>query len=161
MISAIKDYYSLGWAATFTPLTDNFTFGDQEEMGFGARVATPLSEKNGGVVKNSDGLTGAKNAWGKNAAWCEYSGILSNRLVSITIIPHPKNFRPSWFHSRYYGLIVANPFGQKAFAKGEASSVPVKKGETFALRFAALIHSSPTNQSPDISDASKTFTNEK
>lgn len=161
MISAIKDYYSLGWAATFTPLTDNFTFGDQEEMGFGIRVATPLSEKNGGSVKNSDGLIDAKTAWGKTAEWCDYSGVLSNRLIGITVIASTKNFRPSWFHSRDYGLIVANPFGKKAFTKGEPSSVPVKKGETFTLRFAALIHSSPTNQPPDISDASKTFTNEK
>ncbi len=162
MISAIKDYYSLGWAATFTPLTDNFTFGDQEEMGFGARVATLLSEKNGGVVKNSDGITGAKNTWGKTAEWCEYSGVLSNRLVGITIIDGSKNFRPSWFHSRDYGLIVANPFGQKAFTKtGDPSSVAVKKGETFTLRFAALIHSTPTNEPPDISSAFKMSTNEK
>ncbi len=162
MISAIKDYYSLGWAATFTPLTDNFTFGDQEEMGFGIRVATPLSEKNGGTVHNSDGLIGAKTAWGKTAAWCDYSGTLSNRLVGITVIPSAKNFRPSWFHSRDYGLIVANPFGQKAFTKtGEPSSVPVKKGESVTLRFAALIHSTPTNEPPDISSAFKMSTNEK
>ncbi len=161
MISGIKDYYSLGWAATFTPLTDNFTFGDQEEMGFGIRVATPLSEKNGGAVKNSDGLIGAKNAWGKTAEWCDYAGVLSNRLVGITVIPSRKNFRPSWFHSRDYGLTVANPFGQKAFTKGEPSSVPVKKGESFTLRFAALIHSSATNEPPDLDSARKTFTNQK
>jgi hypothetical protein len=79
----------------------------------------------------------------------------------MTIIPHSKNFRPSWFHSRDYGLIVANPFGQKAFTKGEPSSVPVKRGEVFTLRFAALIHSSPTNQPPDIGAQVKSFTNEK
>jgi hypothetical protein len=161
IIAAIKDYYSLGWTASFTPAVDDFTFGDQEEMGFGIRVATPFSEKNGGTVKNSDGITGAKNTWGKTAEWCEYSGVLSNRIVSITMISHQKNFRPSWFHSRDYGLIVANPFGQKAFTKGDPSSIPVKKGETFTLRFAALIHSSSTNEPPDLSAAFKTFTNQK
>lgn len=161
LISAIKDHYSLGWTATFTPVIDDFTFGDQEEMGFGIRVATPLSEKNGGIVRNSDGLTGAKTAWGKTAIWCDYSGILSNRLVGITVIPSPKNFRASWFHSRDYGLLVANPFGQKAFTKGEPSSIPVRKRETFTLRFAALIHSSATNEPPDITGAYKTFTNPK
>src|SRR5262245_53692331 len=45
---SIQDGYLLSWRALFEPLTENFTFGDQEEMGFGARVATPLSEKNGG-----------------------------------------------------------------------------------------------------------------
>lgn len=157
IISAIKGYYSLGWQATFTPMVENFTFGDQEEMGFGIRIATPLSEKNGGAVKNSDGLIGAKNTWGKTAAWCDYSGVLSNRLVGITVIPSIKNFRPSWMHSRDYGLIVANPFGQRAFTKGDASSVPVKEGTSFTLRFAALIHSSPTNQPPDLNATLKTF----
>lgn len=161
IISAFKGYYSLGWTATFTHVVDDFKFGDQEEMGFGIRIATPLSEKNGGTVRNSDGLNGAKNCWGKTATWCDYSGVLSNRLVGITVIPSSRNFRPSWFHSRDYGLIVANPFGQKAFTKGEASSVPVKKGESFTLRFAALIHSSATNQPPDFGDSLKLQTNQK
>lgn len=161
VLSSAHDGYLLSWRALFEPLTENFAFGDQEEMGFGIRVATPLSEKNGGTVRNSDGLTGAKNAWGKTAAWCDYSGVLSNRLVGITVMPDPKNFRASWFHSRDYGLVVANPFGRKAFTKGEPSSVPVKKGEITILRFAAFIHSSPTNEPPDITAAYNIFTNQK
>lgn len=152
------DGYLLSWRATFLPLTTNFFFGDQEEMGFGARVATPLSEKNGGVIHNSEGLTGAKNAWGKTATWCDYSGILSNRLVGITVLTSPQNFRPSWMHSRDYGLIVANPFGQKAFTKtGDPGSISVKKGEAFTLQFAAFIHSSATNTPPDLNSAYNTF----
>lgn len=154
-ISALTNGYLLNWAAFFNSTNNDFVFGDQEEMGFGARVATPLSEKNGGLVKNSDGLIGAKNAWGKTAAWCDYSGVLSNRLVGITVMPHADNFRPSWFHSRDYGLVVANPFGQKAFTKGDASSVSVKSGASFKLRFAAFIYSTPTNQPPDIGAVSK------
>ena len=157
-IHPARDGYILSWKTTFTPLVESFTFGDQEEMGFGIRIATPLSEKNGGIVKNSDGLTGAKNAWGKTAAWCDYSGTLSNRLVGITVLTSPQNFRESWFHSRDYGLIVANPFGQKAFTKtGEPSSVAFKKGEPFQLHFAAFIHSSPTNVPPDLSAAYQSF----
>jgi len=154
-IQSVTNGYLISWQANLTPLTDDFTFGDQEEMGFGIRITTPLSEKNGGSVKNSDGLIGAKNAWGKTAAWCDYSGVLSNRLVGITVMPDPKNFRPSWFHSRDYGLIVANPFGQKAFTKGDPSSVPVKKGEPLQLHFAAFIYSTPTNQPPNIGAISK------
>jgi hypothetical protein len=161
ILTSQHDGYLLSWKAAFTPLTDHFTFGDQEEMGFGVRVATPLSEKNGGNVHNSNGLTGAKNCWGKTAAWCDYSGMLSNRLVGITVMPNPGNFRTSWFHSRDYGLLEANPFGRKAFTKGEASSVPVRKGESLTLRFAAFIHSSPTNKPADIAGAYETFTSEK
>lgn len=161
-LHAIHDGYFLSWQATFTPHLENFTFGDQEEMGFGIRVATPLSEKNGGSVKNSDNVIGAKNTWGKTAAWCDYSGVLSNRLVGITVLTSPQNFRPSWFHSRDYGLIVANPFGQKAFTKtGEPSSIPVKRGENFTLHFAAFVHSSPTNKPPDLNSVYKTFTSQK
>lgn len=160
-LTALANGYLLSWRALFEPVVENFTFGDQEEMGFGARVATPLSEKNGGTVKNGDGLTGAKNAWGKTANWCDYSGILSNRLVGITVMAAPQNFRPSWFHSRDYGLMVANPFGRKAFTKGEPSSVPVKKGEIIILRFAAFIHSTHTNQPPDLNAAYETFVKQK
>jgi len=161
-LTATPDGYLLSWKATFTPQTETFTFGDQEEMGFGIRIATPISEKNGGTVRNNDGLVGAKNAWGKTAAWCDYSGVMSNRLVGITVMSDPTNFRPSWMHSRDYGLIVANPFGQKAFTKtGEPSSIPVKRGETFTLRFAAFIHSSLTNEPPDLNAAYKTFSSQK
>lgn len=157
-----RDGYFISWKASFTPLTDDFTFGDQEEMGFGIRVATPLSEKNGGSVNNSDGISGAKNTWGRPAAWCDYSGVLSNRHVGITVLTSPQNFRPSWMHSRDYGLIVANPFGQKAFTKtGEPSSIPVKRSEKLTLHFAAYIHSSPTNEPPDLVAAFKAWTNQK
>ena len=159
-IAAHTDGFLLTWQAVFTPLTGNFAFGDQEEMGFGIRVATPLSEKQGGTVRNHDGIIGAKNAWGKTAAWCDYSGVLSNRLVGITVLTDPKNFRPSWFHSRDYGLLVANPFGQKAFTKGEPSRVTVPRDQAFELRFAAFIHSTPPNQPPDIANACSLFINQ-
>ena len=158
-LEAQKDGYLLVWAAAFIPTTDGFTLGDQEEMGFGVRVATAISEKNGGTVRNSEGIVGAKAAWGKTADWCDYSGVISNRLVGMTVMADPKNFRPSWFHSRDYGLVVANPFGNKAFTKGEPSSVPVKKGDTFHLRFAAFIHSTAPNEPPDIADAYEAFSN--
>ena len=159
--AALRDGYLLTWDAVFTPATEGFTFGDQEEMGFGIRVATPISEKNGGLVKNSDAVIGAKNAWGKTAAWCDYSGILSNRLVGLTVMPDPDNFRHSWFHSRDYGLLAANPFGRKAFTKGEISRVPVARNGAFHLCFAAFIHSTPTNEPPDIANAFRAFTKQK
>jgi Methane oxygenase PmoA len=157
-LETLTDGYLLVWNAAFAPTTDTFTFGDQEEMGFGVRVATPITEKNGGVVENSDGVKGAKSAWGKTANWCDYSGIISNRLVGMAVMADPKNFRPSWFHSRDYGLLEANPFGHKAFTKGEPSSVPVAKGKTFQIRFGAFIHSSATNTAPDIAGAYKALT---
>jgi len=118
----------------------DFIFGDQEEMGLGIRMATPLIVKEGGSIVNSDGLKNEKGAWGKQAAWCDYSGVIDNRRYGVTLMPHPENFRRSWFHARDYGLLVANPFGQNAFTGGDKSAVVVRRGERFRLRFGLLIY---------------------
>jgi hypothetical protein len=124
--------YLIDWASEFTGPED-FHFGDQEEMGLGLRVATPLTVKSGGQILNSDGLKNEKQVWGKQADWCDYGG--------VALMPDPKNFRRCWFHARDYGVLVANPFGRNAFTKGEKSKVVVRKGDTFRLRFGVLVHS--------------------
>ena len=111
-----------------------FVFGDQEEMGLGVRVATPLIVRKGGTIINNAGLRNEKGTWGKQADWCDYSGVINERRCGITLMPHPGNFRKSWFHARDYGLLVANPFGRNAFTRGEKSAFLVKKGEHFKLR---------------------------
>lgn len=108
-----------------------FAFGDQEEMGFGVRLATSLAVKNGGRMIDSAGRKTEKEIWGKTADWVDLGGVL--------VVPDPSNFRASWMHARDYGLLVCNPFGRKAFTKGEASRVEVRPGETFRLRYAALL----------------------
>jgi hypothetical protein len=133
----------LVWEAAFRPHAGDITFGDQEEMGFGARVATVITEKNGGVITNSAGLKTAKETWGRAADWCDYSGPIDGRHVGITLMADPANFRPGWWHVRDYGLIVANPFGRAAMKQGAPSAVTVKRGEAFRLRFGAAVHSGP------------------
>ena len=117
----------IDWASEFSG-PEEFTFGDQEEMGLGVRVATPLTVKNGGQILNSDGLKNEKQVWGKQADWCDYSGVIDGEPVGVAIFPSPQNFRRSWFHARDYGVLVANPFGQNAFTKGEKSKVVVPQG---------------------------------
>ncbi len=117
-----------------------FAFGDQEEMGFGVRLATPLAVKQGGRILDSAGRRNEKEVWGKTAEWADYGGTVEGRRAGLLVVPHPGNFRPSWMHARDYGVLVANPFGRKAFTKGEPSRVEVKPGETFRLRFAALAY---------------------
>ena len=145
--------YLLIAASEFASDSGDFTFGDQEEMGFGVRVATPLSVKKGGRLRNSDNLEGEREVWGKTALWCDYSGTIDGRHVGITLMPDPKNFRRSWFHARDTGLLVANPFGNEAFTKGEKSRVVVRRGETFRLGFGALFHGSPAGKEPDLAAA--------
>jgi hypothetical protein len=134
--------WSLIWDATFRSSNGGFTFGDQEEMGFGARVATPLTEKEGGVILSSTGKRTARATWGQSAEWCDYSGMLGDRQVGITLMASPDNFRKSWWHNRNYGVFVSNPFGRAAMKQGKRSTVEVAKGEAFRVVFGATIHES-------------------
>ena len=115
---------------------ERFYFGDQEEMGLGARVATVLAVTSGGAIRDSEGRRNEKQVWGQQADWCDYSGSGGG----IMLMPDPSNFRRCWFHARDYGLLVANPFGREAFTKGEKSQVVVKPGEVLTLRFGILLH---------------------
>lgn len=149
--------YLLLWDSEFSS-DHKFYFGDQEEMGIGFRVATPIrveSESAGSVpagngkMIDSEGRVNGEEIWGNTAEWCDYSGDLDGKRVGITLFCHPDNFRPSWFHARDYGLLEANPFGREAFGKGEKSKVRVEPGEKFRLRYGVFVHASPPGQSPD------------
>jgi len=135
-----RDGWMLIWTATFAAGQDELVFGDQEEMGFGARVATPLTEKNGGRITSATGRTTAAQTWGQPAPWCDYSGKIDGKPVGITLMADPGNFRECWWHNRDYGVFVANPFGRAAMKQGEPSRVVVKPGESLRLRFGAFIH---------------------
>jgi hypothetical protein len=148
--------YLLAWDSEFSP-NDEIVFGDQEEMGLGVRMATPLSVQKGGRIINSAGQINEKEVWGKPADWCDYRGVVDRTEVGITLMPHPGNFRRSWFHARDYGLLVANPFGREAFTKGEKSRVSVPAGQRFRLRFGILIHSGSAELKRDFAAAYRDY----
>lgn len=139
--------YLLTCDYVFTPLDGDLVFGDQEEMGFGVRLATPLTVKHGnGRILNSAGGRDEKETWGKKARWCAGWGAVDETCVGAVLMPAPGNFRTSWFHSRDYGLIAANPFGKKAMTGPKDPSVPldrtvVEHGTTFQLGFAVGLFS--------------------
>lgn len=132
--------WAVDWTAVFACDSESLVFGDQEEMGFAARMATPLTETNGGRITSSSGLSSAAETWGQAAAWCDTSGRVDGRTVGITLIPDPANFRESWWHNRAYGVFVANPFGRAAMRQGSPSRVVVAAGKPLTLRFTAVIH---------------------
>jgi hypothetical protein len=103
-------------------------------------MATPLTEKNGGLITSSTGKTSAKLTWGQTAEWCDYSGTRNGIRAGVKVIPDPGNFRPCWWHNRDYGVFVANPFGRKAMTRGEESRIDVRRGETFRLKYTILLH---------------------
>jgi hypothetical protein len=104
----------LFWDSTFYPQGEAI-FADQEEMGLGIRMATELSVKKGGTIRNSLGGVNEAGVWGKQAAWVDYSREINGRRRGIVMVPHRENFRACYFHARDYGLLVANPFGERSF----------------------------------------------
>ena len=104
-------------------------------MGFGVRLNTPLTVEFGkGEIRNSEGGLNEEGTWGKQAKWCAASGVIDGRRAGVALMPDPANFRPSWFHSRDYGLIVANPFGKKAMTAPEDKTVAARQGAQAAAR---------------------------
>ena len=148
-IVARPNYTLLIYDSTISSDEHDLVFGDDQEYGLGIRVQTPIEERYGGQILNADGLKGAKEAYGKASKWCDYSGVMNDTLIGMTVMPDPNNFRPSWFHTRDYGLIAANPFGRKNVAGGEPSEVLVKKGEKFHLGFGIAIYSAPKGSEID------------
>lgn len=149
--------YLLICDSTFTSDDGDFYFGDQEEFGLGIRVATLISARKGGHITDSQGRRDEKQVWGKQADWCDYSGVIDGKHVGITIMPHPSNFRRCWYHARNYGLLVANPFGRKSMTGGEKSKVVVRKGEKFRLRYGVLIYSVPAGAKVDAQKAYRDY----
>ena len=143
--------YVIEWNSTFRSEQIDFNFGDQEEMGLGVRVATPLAVVKGGQIIDNEGRKNETQVWGKQANWCEYSGVKDGQRIGIVLMPDPQNFQRSWFHVRDYGLLVANPFGRNAFTKGEKSRVTVKRGDECRLRFGVLVYDIAAETPPDIS----------
>lgn len=140
--------YLLLWDSEFRSAEGDLSFGDQEEMGLGVRVATPLCVQRGGQIVTSTTARNEKEVRGRSDPWVDYSGVIDRQHVGVMLMPDPNNFRPSWYHARDYGLLAANPFGRKALTGGQPSKVVIKKGEPFRLRFGVLLHAQAENVKP-------------
>jgi len=86
---------------------------------------------------------------GTRAAWCDYGGPIDGRRAGLVLMPHPENFRRSWYHARDYGFIAANPFGRNALTGGEKSRVDVAPGGNLRQRFGVLIYSEAEGEAFD------------
>ena len=142
--------FLLTWHAEIRGAGRELVFGDQEEMGLGVRVATDLTEKQGGLVVNSDGLAGAKTVWGKPADWAVYSRDIDGRSRGIAIFPARSNPNPTWWHSRDYGAIVANGFGSRVLPPSAGGKFVVKQGESLLLRYDLLMFDAPASSPIDL-----------
>jgi len=134
--------YLLMSDSVFASETGDFVFGDQEEMGFGVRLATPIAvnKRQGGRILDSQGRRNEGGIWGKQADWCDYSGTVGGHKVGITIMSDPRNVRRCRWHARDYGFMASNPYAVNAFTRGPRSRIVVKRGQTHRLRHGVLLH---------------------
>lgn len=153
------------YEVTLTAGDKEVVLGDTKEGTMAVRVAESmrgLLPKKAGEKKGTPGPgqivlstgdrssgKGDEKAWGKRAAWCDYSGPVEGKTVGIAIFDHPSNPRhPTWWHVREYGLFAANPFGVHDFEKkppGTGNLVMPPKGTlTFKYRF--YIHAGDEKQ---------------
>jgi hypothetical protein len=118
-------------------------FEDAKDAGLEIRVPTSMAvdTKLGGHIINSNGLEN-DTAWGKPAAWCEYTGPVEGEQLGIAFFDHPSSFRyPTNWHVRSYGLFAANPFGFKALDKTVAARpTELAAGERLKLRHRFIFH---------------------
>ncbi len=124
-------------------------FGDTKEGTFGIRIpgTMKVDAKKGGLLTNSDGDTN-KDAWGKPAAWVDYTGPVLNgdgkeTTMGIAILCHPETYNyPNRWHVRTYGLFAANPFGVHHFVgdKEPTAGVDLDSGNSLKFRYQVILH---------------------
>ncbi len=144
-----ENYYLLIYDSTISSDEHDLKFGDDQEYGLGIRVQTQIEEKYDGQILNAEGIKGAEKCYGKASNWADYSGVMDDTLIGMTIMPDPKNIRKSWYHTRNYGLIAANLFGSEKVAGLGRNDIKVKKGEKFHLGFGIAIYSGPKGSTID------------
>ena len=136
------------------------TLGDTKEAAMAIRVAetmrvtkpTPKGQKpvpgDGRIITSTGALN--QDAWGKRAAWCDYSGPVAGKILGIAIFDHPSNPKhPTWWMVRDYGLFAANPFGQHEFEKTSnphSGDIVVSAGGSVTFRYRFYLHEGDEKQ---------------
>jgi hypothetical protein len=121
------------------------TLGDTKEGTMSIRLAETMKFQppGKGHIVNSSGLRD-KDAWGKQADWCDYYGPVDGKTVGVAIFDHPQNpHHPTWWHVRDYGLFAANPFGRHDFEKladTTAGSLTIPAGQSVTFRYRFYLH---------------------
>jgi hypothetical protein len=141
---------------TLTAGEKEVVLGDTKEGTMAIRVAESMRLKQpkgrpagGGRIVNNNGVRDGE-AWGKQAAWVDYSGPVDGKVVGVAIFDHPKNPRhPTRWHVRDYGLFAVNPFCghemDKSIPKG-AADYKLAAGESVTFRYRFLLHEGDAEQ---------------
>lgn len=138
---------------TLAAPVERVSFPDNKEGVFGLRVDHALEhpgEKNPtgtGHYVSSEAFEG-EAVWGTRGRWLMLHGTLAGAPLTIAMLDHPKNPGfPTYWHARTWGLMAANPLGQKALSKGQdVLAFAIEKGSKARFAFRVLIvagHATP------------------
>lgn len=163
VFGAEPDVRWIDFTVTITASEEDVAFGNTKEGSFGVRTNGPLtvdSKKGARLVNNREQANG--DSWGKFANWIDDYGPVDGEQVGIAILSHPNNFRhPTRWHIRTYGLLAANPFGERDFPNDDASfgkqgTFTLPKGDQLTLRYRVLFHRGGPEEA-DIAEAYERF----
>ena len=99
------------------------------------------NENVSGHYRNSNGLEGYPDVWGKRAKWMQLAGKVNEDSISICIFDHPDNLNhpPHWM-ARDYGLYGVNPFGSNIYTNGEEQfNFTLEKGKSVTFKNQVVI----------------------
>jgi len=148
--------YDIEFKAADKPVT----FGDTKEGLFAIRLPNSMREMiAGGPVVSDAGVSGSNNLWGKPTPWIDYVGPIADHQYGVTIMDDPRNFRPSRYHVRDYGLFAINPWGEKAYTNGQEVEKPsvLQPGESLTLRYGLYVHNGNAEEG-HVAEAYRRFT---
>lgn len=94
-----------------------------------------------GHYRNSNGIEGYPEVWGKRAKWMQLAGLVKGDSISVCIFDSPKNLNhpPHWM-TRDYGLYGVNSFGSNIYTEGkEQFNYTLKKGESTTFKYQVVI----------------------
>ncbi|MCH2138820.1 MAG: PmoA family protein [Phycisphaerales bacterium] len=127
---------------TLTPIDGPVHFGDTKEGTLAIRLAPELrfeGEVANGSLANSEGATG-KAVWGKPAQQIQIAGTIDGAPIEVKVGymqrvgDGPMQTGVRW-HARTYGLIAANPFGDRAFERDgrDPGGFTLEPGQTLKM----------------------------
>ena len=143
-------------AISLTARDNDVHFEDSKEALFGIRVADELRINTGefadatGQYRNSEGVQGYPDVWGKRASWMMLNGELNNTSVALLIFDDITNVNhpPHWM-ARDYGLFAVNNLGSAAYGDSRLNYV-LPKNQTQTFRYQVVIVSGDVPADPQI-----------
>jgi hypothetical protein len=124
----------MDWTITLKAENAPALLGKTKEGSFAVRLATGLTAKGGGKMKDALGNDGEPAIRAQAAVWADDYGTVDGQRVGVAIMNHPSSWRhPTNWHVRDYGLFAANAF----FVQGEHT---LKPAEPITFKYRLYFH---------------------